>query len=94
MTPSAPMMNWAGNVEFATRRRLAPTSIGELRDAVVSASRVRAVGTAHSFNHIADTDATQLSVVQLPSSVVVADDGESATISAGMRDGDVASRLL
>ncbi|HET9188214.1 MAG TPA: D-arabinono-1,4-lactone oxidase [Acidothermaceae bacterium] len=93
MTP-APLTNWSGNIEFATTRRVAPTSIDELREVVAREPRIRAVGTAHSFNHIADTDATQISVVELPSSVVVSDDGTSATVSAGMRYGDVASRLL
>lgn len=93
MSPT-PLTNWSGNIEFATTQRLAPQSIDELRAVVASASRIRAVGTAHSFNRIADTDATQLSVVQLPSSVVVSDDGRSATVSAGMRYGDVASQLL
>jgi alditol oxidase len=91
---AAPFTNWAGNIEFATTRRLAPTSVDELRDAIATESRVRPVGTAHSFNRIADTDAVQLSVAALPSSVVISDDGRTATVSAGMRYGDVASRLL
>ena len=91
---TTPLTNWSGNIEFGTARRLSPTSIDELRAVVAGEPRVRAVGTAHSFNHIADTDATQLSVVGLPSSVVVSDGGTSATVSAGMRYGDVASRLL
>ena len=91
---TAPLTNWSGNIEFGTTRRLVPTSVDELRELVAAEPRVRAVGTAHSFNHIADTDATQVSVVGLPPSVVVSDDGTSATVSAGMRYGDVASRLL
>jgi xylitol oxidase len=94
VTRSAPLTNWAGNIAFATAQRLAPTSIDELRDVVASSSRIRAVGTAHSFNHIADTDATQVSVVQLPSSVVIDAERKTATVSGGMRYGDVAARLL
>jgi xylitol oxidase len=94
VTSAAPLTNWAGNITFATTRRLAPTSIDELRDVVASSPRIRAVGTAHSFNDIADTDATQVSVVQLPSSVVVDPDQQTATVSGGMRYGDVAARLL
>jgi xylitol oxidase len=89
-----PLTNWAGNIAFATSKRLAPTSIDELRDVVASSPRVRAVGTAHSFNDIADTDATQVSVVQLPSSVVVDAERQTAIVSGGMRYGDVAARLL
>ncbi len=92
--PPAALTNWSGNIAFAMTQRLTPASIDELRSAVASTSRIRPVGTAHSFNHIADTDATQLSVAALPSSVVVADDAKTARVSAGMRYGDVASRLL
>jgi xylitol oxidase len=94
VTRSAPLTTWAGNIAFAAAQRLAPTSIDELRDVVASSSRIRTVGTAHSFNHIADTDATQVSVVRLPSSVVVDAKSKTATVSGGMRYGDVAARLL
>ena len=94
MSAPQPLTNWAGNIAFATRKRLAPTSIDELREVVASSPRIRAVGTAHSFNDIADTDATQVSVVQIPSSVVVDAERQTATVSGGMRYGDVASRLL
>lgn len=87
-------MNWAGNIAFATTRRFTPTSLDELREVVASSPRIRAVGTAHSFNDIADTDAAQVSVVQLPSSVVVDAEHRTATVSGGMRYGDVAARLL
>jgi len=91
---NTPLANWAGNVEFATTRRNMPTSIDQLREIVAAASRIRAVGTAHSFNRIADTDAEQVSVVELPSSVSVDAQAGTATVTAGMRYGDVAARLL
>lgn len=94
MTGSTSLTNWAGNITFAATRRISPTSIDDLRAAVASGSRIRPVGTAHSFNDIADTDATQVSVAQLPPSVVIGADGKTATVSAGMRYGDVAARLL
>ena len=45
--------NWAGNVRFKPRRLHRPRSMDELRQALDGHDRVRAVGSAHSFNRVA-----------------------------------------
>ena len=50
------MRNWAGNVTFAASQLHRPTSVEELQKLVAGSPRIRALGTAHSFNRIADTD--------------------------------------
>lgn len=54
---SAPQVltNWAGNVTFRPERVHRPTSISELRAVVAASTRLRVLGTGHSFSRIADT---------------------------------------
>jgi xylitol oxidase len=85
--------NWAGNVTFTATRLHRPASVDELRRLVADSPRVRVLGTAHSFNRIADTDGVLLSVAGLPPSVEVAPDGRGVTVAAGVRLGDLATRL-
>ena len=66
-TLDAPSLtNWAGNVAFRAERVHRPTSLAELQQVVAGARSVRALGTGHSFNRIADTTADLVSVAALP----------------------------
>src|SRR5262249_37077809 len=72
--------NWAGNITFSAPTVVRPTSIEQLQDLVSSSARLRAVGTAHSFNPIADAPA-MVSVADLPASISV--DERSGVVEAG-----------
>jgi len=87
------MRNWAGNVDFAAARYSRPSSIDELRSLVAGSSRVRALGTGHSFNRIADTTGELVSVAGLPPVVELDSAGRQVEVSAGMRYGELASTL-
>src|ERR1700761_1461435 len=47
--------NWARNIEFSAAELARPDSLTELQQVVAGADRVRALGSGHSFNRIADT---------------------------------------
>lgn len=51
------LTNWAGNIAYAAKTVHAPRDLEELRRIVRGARKVRALGSRHSFNRIADTDA-------------------------------------
>jgi alditol oxidase len=87
------MTNWAGNVRFAATQLLRPGSIEELQDLVASASRIRAVGTRHSFSQIADTTGELVSVEALPIRFAFDDHAETVTVPAGARYGAVAAAV-
>lgn len=87
------MRNWAGNVRFSARERCAPTTLDELRSTIIGASRIRAVGSAHSFNHLADTDGLQVSVESLPRAVQIDTQARRAWVPGGARYGDIARTL-
>ncbi|MGH8888304.1 MAG: D-arabinono-1,4-lactone oxidase [Acidothermaceae bacterium] len=88
-----PLTNWAGNVTFEAARFQAPASSEELQALVAQSESLRVLGTAHSFNHVADTRADLVSVAALPASVEIDRERLVATVSAGMRYGDIATQL-
>jgi len=79
--------NWAGNVSDSAPTAT-PTSIDELstmvREAASRGQRIRVAGSGHSFSPVASSDGVRLSLARLGSSAVVADDGTSVTVPAGM----------
>jgi len=83
--------NWGGNVEFGARRVLRPRSVDELRGMVVNADRVRALGTGHSFNRVADTVGDLVTLQDLPPRLEIA--GDTVTVSAGTRFGELVGPL-
>lgn len=84
------LTNWAGNISFASALRR-PRSIGELQELVAGSEKVRVLGTGHSFNRIADSTGTLVSVADLPTVVEVGERG--VTVSAGMRYGEITAAL-
>ena len=85
--------NWAGNVTFSARRIHRPASLDELRRLVAGSDRIRALGTAHSFNRIADSAGDLVSVAGLPPAIALDPDRGSVTVAAGVRYGELAGHL-
>lgn len=90
---AAKIRNWAGNVEFRAARVHRPSSVEELGEIVAGARRVRVLGTGHSFNRIADTDADLVLTSALPPEVAVDAAAGAATVAAGMRLAEISARL-
>ncbi|MFI6831976.1 D-arabinono-1,4-lactone oxidase [Kribbella sp. NPDC050241] len=82
--------NWAGNVSFASALQR-PGSVGELQEIVASSEKVRVLGTGHSFNRIADSTGTLVSVADLPQVIEVGE--REVTVSAGLRYGEITAAL-
>jgi len=57
--------NWAGNYEFRASRVRVPQSVAEVQEIVSGVSSLKAAGTRHSFNGIADTAGDQISLEKL-----------------------------
>ena len=87
------MRNWCGLVEFHASEVQEPASLSELQATVAGATRIRALGTGHSFNDLADTDGVHVSVAKLPTDLEVDSDLGIARVGAGIRTGELA-RLL
>ena len=85
--------NWAGNVVFGARSHARPTSIDHLQAVVAGSDRVRALGSGHSFNRIADTDGTQVTVAGLPRDIEIDTSGRRVRVSAGLTYAELAPHL-
>ena len=57
--------NWAGNYTFHTDILLQPKTVEEVQKAVVGCNKLKALGSRHSFNGIADSTQNQISLKQL-----------------------------
>jgi xylitol oxidase len=75
------LTNWAGNVHYTADQVWRPSSLPELQTLVANSSRIRVLGTGHSFNTIADTDGILVSVdvLELPTTL----DPAAATVTVG-----------
>ncbi len=86
---NVPRENWAGTWHYRTDRVLQPTTVEETQSAVRSLSRLRALGTRHSFNGIADSDSAQISTLALKD-VKIDAAAKTATVGAGIKYGELA----
>lgn len=59
------MQNWAGNFTFSTDRVHVPTSAEEVQELVANSSKIKVLGTRHSFSQIADSDSELISTEAL-----------------------------
>lgn len=85
--------NWAGNVVFGPARLHHPTSIDEVRRIVADSQHVRALGSGHSFNPIADTVGDQISLADMPPLVHIDAERSTVTVGGGVRYGELAPQL-
>jgi len=86
---TVPRTNWSGNYHYSTSKVFQPITISEVQDAVRSVPSLRALGTRHCFNDIADSQTAQISTLKLKD-INIAPDGHSVTVGAGIRYGDLA----
>ena len=84
--------NWAGSHEYAAPHFVEPSSIDELQEVVASTERVRALGSRHSFNDLADTPGTLIGTSKLPHSLEVIDE-DTITVAPWMKYGEIATLL-
>ncbi len=56
------MRNWAGNLEYSASEFVEPHSEEELQALIRSRSKLKVVGSRHSFSTIADTSGAQISM--------------------------------
>lgn len=90
---SGPRLNWAGNRTYAAAAVHRPASVDEVRDLVRRVPRLKALGTRHCFNDIADTSGDQVSLERLDRIASLDHAARTVTIEAGVRYGEL-GRLL
>lgn len=90
------MRNWAGNYEYQAPRLHYPKTVEEVRRLVADTSKLRVLGTRHSFNHIADNAGGDLVSLRHLDRVVRLElhpDRPTVTVEGGVRYGDLCRHL-
>ncbi|MGK5682060.1 FAD-binding protein [Actinoplanes sp. URMC 104] len=85
--------NWAGNIVFNARSVRRPASVDEVQEIVAGGGPIRVLGSGHSFNRMADTDGTLVSLADLPRVVEISADRRSVRVDGGIRYGELAGEL-
>lgn len=87
------MKNWSGTVTFQDLKTLAPKSVDELAKIVASEPKIRARGSAHCFNAMADTSDASVTFENMLQEIVIDKDRAIVTVPAGMKYGELAVAL-
>ena len=85
--------NWAGNLTYAAGSVESPTSVSEIQEIVRRSEHVRTLGTRHSFNDIADTTGTLISLARLDHVLRLDTVSRTVTIEGGVRYGQLGQYL-
>ena len=88
--------NWAGNYAYRAASLLEPASVAELQQLLPTLRHAKALGARHSFNSIADTSGTQISLAHFKSIDINTSgdaDAPTVTVGAGVTYGELAPVL-
>jgi xylitol oxidase len=75
--------NWSGNLTYSTDNLQTPASVDELQKLVKSSPKLRALGSRHSFNSIADSRYEQISLAHL-NDITLNEAAHTVTVGGGV----------
>jgi len=85
--------NWAGNIAYRAARFHTPDTAEALQAIVAGAEKVRALGSRHCFNTIADTDGDLISMRRLNKLIAIDREAMTVTVEGGMTYGELGPEL-
>jgi xylitol oxidase len=85
--------NWAGNYTYSAARLHRPETVEHVQELVRRASRVKALGTRHSFNDIADSPGELISLEHFNRVLALDSERRSVTVQAGIRYGELCRHI-
>jgi alditol oxidase len=88
-----PLKNWAQNLTYSTTNIHQPTTRDEIVKIVRSCQKVRALGSRHCFNSIADSNANLISTANLNEIHALDEAAAKVTVGAGIRYGELCEYL-
>lgn len=92
-TLNQPQSNWAGNYTYRAARRHRPETLEQVQALVRRGRQLKALGTRHSFNHLADTSEDLLSLEHFSHVLELNRQRHTVTVGAGMRYGELCRYL-
>lgn len=85
--------NWAGNYTYKAASINYPLTVEEVQEIVKRSNKVRAVGTRHSFNDIADTTGEMVSLSRFDQTLTIDRENRTATVNANATFGQLSEQL-
>jgi xylitol oxidase len=85
--------NWAGNYRYSASELHVPENVGQVQELVAQSSRIKVLGTRHSFNGIADSTKSLLSLQKLNRVTALDHMRHKVTVEAGIRYGELCQYL-
>ncbi len=85
--------NWAGNLTYSAARLHRPKTTTHLQDIIRHSRKVRALGSRHSFNTIADTPHDLISLEHFDKIGTVDTERSQVTIGGGVRYGQLCRQI-
>ncbi|WP_435837111.1 FAD-binding protein [Streptomyces achromogenes] len=87
--------NWARSITYTAKEFHRPRSVEELRAVVAGGAKVRALGSGHSFNRIADPgeEGVLVSIAGLPPVIDVDTEARTVRVSGGVRYAELAQAV-
>jgi len=79
--------NWAGNYTYRAAQYHQPETVEQVQELVIRRSKLKALGTRHSFNDIADSPGDLISLEHLNQIVSLDHERRTVTVEAGVRYG-------
>ncbi|MDH4089351.1 MAG: FAD-binding protein [Cyclobacteriaceae bacterium] len=87
------LTNWAGNLTYSTDNVYDPKTIAEVQEIIKRNAKLRALGTRHCFNRIADSKSALISTLRLNEISPVDTAKNTVTVGAGIRYGELCKYL-
>lgn len=87
------LKNWAGNLEYSTDQVTYPESVEQVQAFVAKADKLRALGSQHCFNRIADSPHNLLSTKNLNKVIALDPARMTVTVESGIRYGTLGEYL-
>lgn len=85
--------NWSGNYTYRAKRIVYPKQVRDVQDVVASNETLGVLGTRHTFNDIADTDGTLVSLRDFETGIALDRQRGLVTVTAGVTYGQLANYL-
>ncbi|CAG7620458.1 putative xylitol oxidase [Paenibacillus solanacearum] len=87
------LRNWAGNYQYSASELHVPATVEQVSELVARSSRIKVLGTRHSFNGIADCAGSLLSLQKLNRVIALDRSRHQVTFEAGVRYGELCGYL-
>ena len=85
--------NWAGNYTYRAAQIHQPETVEQIQELVARSHKVKALGTRHSFNDIADSPGDLISLEHFDKVIALDRERRTVTVEAGVRYGQLARWL-